>query len=206
MVTCYLATTWTLNNNLLCGVLTAVRVDLLLNAIEGNFKSGVKTIYSLSKTKAKFKPKNSCERWPWFIRFLSEKIRWYVEGREQVWSSGNAWHISSINWYGRFWCLITSLLTVITGRPWLASELRHKSFKDLHTLWYVCLREKNLLATQKEEVRRMGVTNSELQVSGEKVRNVRAPSISSIGSWSNFLSFSVGKPWLGLKLSWMNDA
>ncbi|KAF8798950.1 MRP-L47-domain-containing protein, partial [Phlegmacium glaucopus] len=62
---------------------------------------------------------------------------------------------------------------VLTGRPWFASELRNKSFKDLHTLWYVCLREKNLLATQKEEVRRMGVTNSELQVSGEKVRNCR---------------------------------
>jgi large subunit ribosomal protein L47 len=73
-----------------------------------------------------------------------------------------------------------SLLTVIIGRPWFASELRQKSFKDLHTLWYVCLREKNLLATQKEEVRRMGVTNSELQVSGEKVRNVCAYTLDSI--------------------------
>ena len=63
---------------------------------------------------------------------------------------------------------------MITGRPWYASELRHKSFKDLHTLWYVCLREKNLLATQKEEARRMGVIQLESQVSGEKVRNVRA--------------------------------
>ena len=63
---------------------------------------------------------------------------------------------------------------MIIGRAWFASELRHKSFKDLHTLWYVCLREKNLLATQKEEVRRMGVTNAQLQVSSEKVRNVRA--------------------------------
>jgi hypothetical protein len=66
------------------------------------------------------------------------------------------------------------LLTITTGRPWFASELRHKSFKDLHTLWYVCLREKNLLATQKEEVRRMGVANPDFQVSGEKVRDVRA--------------------------------
>ena len=66
---------------------------------------------------------------------------------------------------------------MIIGRPWFASELRQKSFKDLHTLWYVCLREKNLLATQKEETRRMGVTHSELQVSGEKVRNVRASTL-----------------------------
>ncbi|KIM43206.1 hypothetical protein M413DRAFT_444015 [Hebeloma cylindrosporum] len=62
---------------------------------------------------------------------------------------------------------------LLTGRAWEAAELRNKSFKDLHTLWYVALREKNLLATQKEEVRRMGVTSTDLQVSKEKVRNCR---------------------------------
>ncbi|KAI0317785.1 mitochondrial 39-S ribosomal protein L47 (MRP-L47)-domain-containing protein [Amylostereum chailletii] len=42
-----------------------------------------------------------------------------------------------------------------SGRSWSAAELRRKSFRDLHTLWYVLVRERNLIATQGEEIRRV---------------------------------------------------
>ena len=40
--------------------------------------------------------------------------------------------------------------TFFTGRGWKASELRLKSWDDLQKLWYVLLKEKNLLMTQRQ--------------------------------------------------------
>lgn len=39
------------------------------------------------------------------------------------------------------------------GRSWSKEELSIKSFDDLHRLWYVCLKEKNLLYTEKQHCR-----------------------------------------------------
>ncbi|KAI0335902.1 MRP-L47-domain-containing protein [Cubamyces sp. BRFM 1775] len=51
-----------------------------------------------------------------------------------------------------------------SGALWTAAELRRKSFKDLHTLWYVVLRERNLLATQQAEARRLGTNEQTLNL------------------------------------------
>ncbi|KAI5122807.1 hypothetical protein M0805_000149 [Coniferiporia weirii] len=57
-----------------------------------------------------------------------------------------------------------------TGRSWNAVELRRKSFKDLHTLWYIVLRERNLLATQRAEAKRLGVLDEYVEIREKDTR------------------------------------
>ncbi|KAI0430159.1 mitochondrial 39-S ribosomal protein L47 (MRP-L47)-domain-containing protein [Xylaria sp. FL1042] len=51
--------------------------------------------------------------------------------------------------------LLTPDETAEHGRGWTVEELRHKSWEDLHKLWWVCVKEQNRLATARKERSRL---------------------------------------------------
>ena len=63
-----------------------------------------------------------------------------------------------------------SCLTIHAGRAWKTEELQKKSFADLHILWYVLLKERNVLATQAAELRRLTIQTNDSLIPERKRR------------------------------------
>ncbi|KAL9079672.1 MAG: hypothetical protein Q9157_001448 [Trypethelium eluteriae] len=58
------------------------------------------------------------------------------------------------------------------GRAWTVEELRHKSWEDLHRLWWVCVKERNRLATEAYERRRLNAGYGDYE-SQERERTIK---------------------------------
>lgn len=52
---------------------------------------------------------------------------------------------------------------LVTGRAWTVVDLRRKNFDDLHKLWYVLYKERNLLLSLKAKYRRNGRPIAQLE-------------------------------------------
>lgn len=50
-----------------------------------------------------------------------------------------------------------------TGRPWTVGELRSRDFEALHQLWWICVKERNRLATEKIERKRLNAGYGDLE-------------------------------------------
>jgi large subunit ribosomal protein L47 len=62
------------------------------------------------------------------------------------------------------------LSRLAAGRAWKARDLRIKSSVELHQLWYVLLKERNMLLTVKQDAK----LHTMMMPSPERLKKVRA--------------------------------
>lgn len=86
---------------------------------------------------------------------LTPLLRNVTMGRTQMQIPKQSFHSSvSVKGFEEFFDQKEEGDEVITGRSWTAADLRRKSFDDLHKLWYVLYKERNLLLSERERARR----------------------------------------------------
>lgn len=74
-----------------------------------------------------------------------------------------------------------------SSRPWTIPELRRKSFEDLHSLWYTCLKERNILARENHLVKNAAKSSrNDYEDISEKIRTTmwRIRHVLSERDWS----------------------